>query len=95
MKVLEKVVEDALVGGLVLSAALLLGGILTESGSALGWGLVLLMLTPVARVTVLTIGLLVQREWLFGAVSFFVLAVLGSGIFVAGFATWPHSLPFR
>jgi hypothetical protein len=92
---LERRIEGALIGGLALSAALLGGGLLVASDSALRWGIVLMMLTPVARVSIVTVGLLFQRDWTFGLVSLFVLAVLAFGIAVAGFETWPHSLPFR
>jgi uncharacterized membrane protein len=80
---LEKTTEAVLTGGLVLSGSLLLGGLLTSAEAALRVGVVLLMLTPVARVVVVTVGLLQERDWVFGAVSFFVLSVLASGIAVA------------
>jgi uncharacterized membrane protein len=80
---LERATESVLTGGLVLSGALLLGGLLTGAPAALRVGVIILMLTPVARVVVLTVGLLQERDWLFGAVSFFVLSVLASGIAVA------------
>jgi uncharacterized membrane protein len=92
---MERVIEWALTGGLLVSATLLLGGIMTGSTSALSWGIIVLMLTPVARVVVVTSGLLWEREWTFGVISFFVLVVLLLGIRVAGFQAWPHSLPFR
>ena len=94
MTKLERRVERALYGGLALSALLLVGGLLRGSDSALGWGFVMLMLTPVVRVLVLTIALLWQGDWLFGFVCLFVLCVLTGGIVIAGFKTWPHSLPF-
>jgi uncharacterized membrane protein len=80
---LEKTTEAVLTGGLVLSGALLLGGLIAGAVPALRVGVVLLMLTPVARVLVVTVGLLQERDWVFGAVSFFVLSVLASGIAVA------------
>ena len=80
---LEKTTEVVLTGGLVLSGALLLGGLIAGAVLALRVGVVLLMLTPVARVLVVTVGLLQERDWVFGAVSFFVLSVLASGIAVA------------
>jgi hypothetical protein len=95
VKGLERTIEGALVGGLLLSAGFMAGGLLLQSDSALRWGIVLLMLTPVARVFVLTLGLLAEGDWGFGLVSFFVLAVLTLGIWVAGFSRWPHTLPFR
>jgi len=41
------------------------------------------MLTPVVRVAVVTAGLAVERDWTFTAVSFVVLAILLSGIWVS------------
>ena len=39
-------------------------------------GLLVLMLTPVARVVVLAVGWLVDREWRFALVALFVFALL-------------------
>jgi hypothetical protein len=92
---LERAVERGLAAGLLLSALLLLGGLFLGSESALGWGVILLMLTPVVRVLVVTLGMLVARDFPMGAVSAFVFVVLVSGIMAAGFSTWPRALPFR
>jgi uncharacterized membrane protein len=92
---LERAVERGLAAGLLMSALLMLGGLLRGSESALAWGVVLLMLTPVVRVFVVTIGMLLERDWTMGAVSAFVFIVLASGIAAAGFSSWPHALPFR
>ena len=54
-----------------------------DGDSALRYGILLLMLTPVARVLLVTVGLAVERDWLFTVVCLFVLAVLASGIAVA------------
>jgi uncharacterized membrane protein len=81
---LERVIEAALTAGVLSSGALLLAGLLLDSPRPLVWGIVLLMATPVVRVAVVTVGLLKQRDWLFAAVSAWVLAVLLSGIWVAG-----------
>jgi uncharacterized membrane protein len=43
-------------------------------------GLLLLMLTPVARVLVLAIGWLLDRDWTFSLVAFCVLALLSLSI---------------
>jgi hypothetical protein len=80
---LERAIEVALTAGLAASAALLLAGLVGGWGEGLRWGILLLMLTPVARVVVLTLGLFLKRDWLFGFVSLFVLAVLCSGMFVS------------
>jgi Protein of unknown function (DUF1634) len=47
-----------------------------DSSAVLELGLVVLMLTPVARVLVLAIGWLVSRDWTFSLVAFCVLALL-------------------
>ena len=80
---LEDTIEVALKLGLAVSTVLLLVGLGANSVAALRWGILLLMLTPVARVAVVTVGLALERDWTFAAVSLFVLAVLASGIWVA------------
>ncbi len=80
---LERRIEAALSVGLGASTLLLLAGLLLAREPVLRWGIVLLMFTPVARVVVVTIGLLHQRDWPFAAVSLFVLGVLLSGMAVA------------
>ena len=80
---LEDVIEKALTVGLALSTGLLLVGLILDAATLLRWGIVLLMLTPVARVAVVTVGLALERDWTFTIVSFAVLAILASGIWVA------------
>ena len=80
---LEDVIEKALKVGLALSTALLLVGLVLGSPGLLRGGILLLMMTPVARVAVVTVGLALERDWAFTLVSLFVLAILGSGIWVA------------
>lgn len=91
MRRLERVIEALLTSGLLASATLLLIGLALGAPSALRWGILLLLLTPVARVVVLTLGLLLARDWLFGFVSLFVLLVLASGIAVS--ARLPAAAP--
>jgi uncharacterized membrane protein len=76
-------VERVLTGGLLASAALLVTGLLLGRVGVLRAGLILLMLTPVTRVVVVTIGLLRRRDLVFGLVSLWILAVLASGMYVA------------
>jgi uncharacterized membrane protein len=80
---LERTIEAVLMGGLLASAALLVGGLVLERAALLRWGILVLMATPVARVVVVTVGLLRERDWLFAAVSLWILAVLGSSVWVA------------
>jgi uncharacterized membrane protein len=80
---LEDAIEKALKVGLALSTGLLLVGLILDVAGFLRWGILLLMLTPVARVAVVTVGLAIERDWTFTIVSFVVLAILASGIWVA------------
>jgi uncharacterized membrane protein len=76
MSAMERVIEAALTLGLVLGGGLLVIGLVMDSEPVLRWGIVVVMLTPMARVIVVTTGLLYRRDWTFGLVSFFVLSVL-------------------
>ena len=80
---LEDVIEKALKVGLALSTGLLVVGLILNAAALLRWGILLLMLTPVARVAVVTVGLALERDWTFTIVSFAVLAILASGIWLA------------
>ena len=80
---LEDAIEKALKVGLGLSTGLLVVGLVLDAAGLLRWGIVLLMLTPVARVAVVTVGLALERDWTFTMVSFVVLAILAAGIWVA------------
>jgi uncharacterized membrane protein len=80
---LERAIEVALSGGVLVSGLLLLSGLSTGSPALLRLGVVLLLLTPVARVLVLTVGLFHEGDYLFGALSLWILAVLASGIWVS------------
>jgi uncharacterized membrane protein len=80
---LERTIEVVLMGGLLASAGLLSVGLLLGRAVLLKWGILVLMATPVARAVVVTIGLLRERDWLFAAVSLWILSVLGSSIYVA------------
>ena len=76
---LSRVVELALTTGVAASGVLLLLGLAFARDALLQAGVVLLMLTPVARVTVLTLGLFRQGDRRFGLVSLAVLVVLAAG----------------
>jgi uncharacterized membrane protein len=77
------VIEAVLTAGVLLSGTLLAAGLLLNRPPLLRGGILLLLATPVARVVVVTAGLLRQRDWLFALVSLWILAVLASGISVA------------
>jgi len=81
---LERAIEVALTGGVALSGMLLVAGLALGAPGPLWWGVLLLILTPVVRVVVVTIGLILDHDWLFAAVSLFVLAVLLASVHVAG-----------
>lgn len=80
---LDRRMEVALTGGLLVSAALLMGGLLTASTAPLRWGILVLVATPVARVVVMTVGLLRRRDWAFALISLWILGVLASSALVA------------
>ena len=80
---LERSVEAVLTTGLALATVLLLFGLLRSHEPTLRAAIVILMFTPVARVVLVTLGLLQQRDLLFGLISAFVLAVLASSVWVA------------
>jgi uncharacterized membrane protein len=80
---LDRTIEVVLMGGLAVSAAFLVAGLALGRAEFLRWGILVLMTTPVARVVVVTIGMLRERDWLFAAVSIWILFVLGSSVFVA------------
>lgn len=82
---LDRAIEVVLTAGLLLSAALLLGGLASEHAGLLRAGIVLLMLTPVARALIVTVALLLERDWLFALISLWILGVLASSLHVAGF----------
>jgi uncharacterized membrane protein len=80
---LEQTVEWVLTAGVVTSGALLLLGLAFGREPLLRAGVLLLMLTPVVRVLVLTLGLFREGDRRFGFVSLAVLAILGAGIVLA------------
>jgi len=77
---LERAVEIALTAGVATSGLLLLLGLVLGREGVLRSGIVILMLTPVVRVAVLTLGLFRDGDRRFGFVSLAVLAVLVTGI---------------
>jgi uncharacterized membrane protein len=80
---LDRVVEVVLTLGLAASGLLLLAGLVSGGARLLWVGMLVLLLTPAARVVVVTAGLLQRRDWLFALVSLWILAVLGSSFYVA------------
>jgi uncharacterized membrane protein len=80
---LDRVVEAVLSVGLGLSALLLLAGLAAARPRLLWWGVLLLITTPVARVVVVTAGLVYRRDWPFTLVSLWILGVLAFSFWVA------------
>ncbi|MBI3932922.1 MAG: DUF1634 domain-containing protein [Acidobacteria bacterium] len=80
---LDRAIEVALTLGVLASGVLLLAGLALGRTELLRWGIVLLMLTPVARVVVVTAGLFLERDWAFGLISLWILGVLGSSLWMA------------
>jgi uncharacterized membrane protein len=83
-RTLERIVEVALTAGVLVSGLLLVAGLVLGSSRPLWWGVLLLIATPVLRVLVVTVGLVLDHDWLFAAVSLFVLGVLLSSMYVSG-----------
>ncbi len=83
-RTLERVVEVALTAGVAVSGLLLVAGLLLGSPATMWWGVLLLIATPVLRVLVVTIGLVLDHDWPFVGVSLFVLGVLLSSAYVSG-----------
>jgi uncharacterized membrane protein len=80
---LDRAIEVVLSVGLLASSVLLVAGLVTGRHGVLAAGIVMLMLTPVARVVVVTIDLLRQRDWVFAATSLWILGVLLFSLYVA------------
>jgi uncharacterized membrane protein len=80
---LERSVEAVLTAGVLASGALLLLGLSLGREPLLRAGVLLLMLTPVVRVLVLTLGLFREGDLRFGLVSLAVLAILVAGMVFA------------
>lgn len=81
---MERAVEVALTAGVAVSGLLLVAGLLLGTTAPMWWGVLLLIATPVLRVLVVTIGLVLDHDWLFVGVSLFVLGVLLSSAYVSG-----------
>jgi hypothetical protein len=92
---LDRVVEAVLTAGLALSALLLLAGLLGKSGTLLWAGVLVLLLTPVARVVVVTVAFMQQRDWTFAVVSLWILGVLASSFYVAWHVEAPRARAAR
>ena len=80
---LDKTVEIVLTLGLAASAVLLAAGLFLGHQGLLQAGILLLMLTPVARVVVVTVGLFAEGDRLFGMISLGILLVLSGSVLVA------------
>lgn len=90
---LDRAVEAVLTGGLAASALLLLTGLVSARPRFLWLGVLVLLLTPVARVVVVTVGLVHRRDWLFAAVSLWILGVLSFSFYVAWHVEAPRARP--
>ncbi|HEY3120318.1 MAG TPA: DUF1634 domain-containing protein [Vicinamibacteria bacterium] len=80
---LERAVEVVLAIGLLASGLLMTGGLALGRFAPQRWGIIVLMATPALRLVVLIVGLLRERDWIFAAVSVWILGVLGSSLWVA------------
>ena len=80
---IDRAIEIVLTAGLALSGVLLLVGLLSGGAGPLKWGIVILMLTPVARVVVVTVALFHEGDRLFGVISLLILGILATSLAVA------------
>jgi len=81
---LERAVGVVLTAGLMVSSGFLIAGLLLGGRlDLLRWGTLFLMMTPVLRVVVVTVGLIRRRDWLFSLISLWILGVLASTLLVA------------
>jgi uncharacterized membrane protein len=80
---LDRALEVTLTTGVALSFLLLLAGLVAQQTPLLGWGMLVLLATPVFRVVIVTFGMLRRRDWLFFFLSLWVLAVLASSLLLA------------
>lgn len=62
-------------------AAVLSGALAGKPYAIIGLGMILLILTPIARVALSVFFFLFQRDWLYVAITLFVLAVLIFSLF--------------
>lgn len=82
---LDRVIEIALTVGLLASGMLLVLGLVWDQPTTLRAGIVILMGTPVLRVVVVAVGLALERDWAFVAISLWILGVLLSSLHVGHF----------
>jgi len=80
---LDRAIEVTLTSGLAASALLLVLGLPLGRQDLLRWGILLLMLTPVARVVIVTIGLFARRDVVFAGISLWILVILMTSVSVA------------
>ncbi len=80
---LDKTIEAVLTLGLAGSAALLTLGLFLGRSGLLQAGVLMLMLTPLARVVVVTVVLFDEGDRFFGTVSLGILLVLIGSVVVA------------
>jgi uncharacterized membrane protein len=78
----SRALETVLTAGIAASAALLLAGLAFDAERTLRAGIVLLILTPVARVVAVAVGFVHARDWAFAVLSLTVLGVLASSAWV-------------
>ena len=74
--------EAVLAAGVLASAAVLASGLVLGRPGLLLVGLLLLILTPVARVLAVTAGFALARDWAFAALALAVLTVLATGAWI-------------
>ena len=79
----EQILGLLLRAGVILAAAVVLAGGLLARRDIIQLGLILLIATPVARVAFSVVAFVLERDWLYVAITLIVLAVLGYGLIAA------------
>ena len=80
---LDVSLETAFTAGLIVGGLLLVAGLALGSPRSLTAGLLVVMVTPVAGAVIVTIGMVLRRDWTFALVSAAILLVLASSLYTA------------
>ena len=80
---IERILGTLLRAGVMLAALVVIAGGVLSRPEVIGFGLVLLIATPVARVVFSVVAFTLERDWLYVGITLFVLAVLSYGLAAA------------
>jgi uncharacterized membrane protein len=80
---LDLSLETAFTAGLIVGGLLLVAGLALGSPRSLTAGLLVVMLTPVVGAVIVTMGMVLRRDWTFALVSAAILLILASSLYTA------------